>query len=92
MSLEKEQGAHLEKGLTASEDVEDIDFLGESSLPPPPILTEAEEKRLWRKIDMRLMPILALMYLLFMDRGSSIGNIGNARLQGLQTQLHLSDN
>ncbi|KAF8876865.1 major facilitator superfamily domain-containing protein [Infundibulicybe gibba] len=33
------------------------------------------------------MPILTLMYLLsFLDRG----NIGNARLQGLQSQLHLT--
>jgi hypothetical protein len=67
MSLEKEREAHMEKGPT---DSEDIDFLGDSSLPSPPTLTEAEEKRLWRKVDMRLMPILALMYLLsFMDRG-----------------------
>ncbi|KAF8240133.1 MFS general substrate transporter [Tricholoma matsutake] len=86
MSLEKEVEAHLEKGVT---DSEEIDFAGDSSLPSPPTLTEEEERRLWRKIDQRLMPILALMYLLsFMDRG----NIGNARLQGLQTQLHLSDN
>jgi hypothetical protein len=68
MSLEKElEALSLEKGTTGSED---IDFLGDSSLPPPPTLTVAEEKRLWRKVDMRLMPILALMYLLsFMDRG-----------------------
>lgn len=103
MSLEKEVEAHLEKGVT---DSEEIDFAGDSSLPSPPTLTEEEERRLWRKIDQRLMPILALMYLLsFMDRGEfyiffdstrhlsvSKGNIGNARLQGLQTQLHLSDN
>ncbi|CAA7263446.1 unnamed protein product [Cyclocybe aegerita] len=64
-----------------------IDFGGESTLPPPPNLTEEEEKKLWRKVDKRLMPILALMYLLsFLDRG----NIGNARLQGLQSQLELS--
>ena len=51
---------------------DDIDFGGESSLPPPPILTPEDECRLYRKIDIRLMPILALMYLLcFMDRGES---------------------
>ncbi|KAJ3514424.1 hypothetical protein NLJ89_g2392 [Agrocybe chaxingu] len=66
---------------------EDIDFGGESTLPPPPNLTEEEERKLWRKVDRRLMPILALMYLLsFLDRG----NIGNARLQGLQSELELS--
>lgn len=47
-----------------------FDFGGDSILPPPPQLTAEEEKRLWRKIDYRLMPILTLMYLCsFLDRG-----------------------
>ena len=38
----------------------------------PPTLTPEEEARAWRKIDIRLMPILALLYLFsFLDRGSS---------------------
>ena len=37
-----------------------------------PALSPEAEKRLWRKVDLRLMPILSLMYLLcFMDRGRS---------------------
>ncbi|TFK52784.1 MFS general substrate transporter [Heliocybe sulcata] len=49
-------------------------------------LTAEEEKILWRKVDLRLMPILTIMYLFcFLDRG----NIGNAKLQGLTSQLHL---
>ncbi|KAJ3565341.1 hypothetical protein NP233_g7691 [Leucocoprinus birnbaumii] len=64
-----------------------IEFGGDSSLPPAPKLSPEEEGKLWRKIDIRLMPILTLMYLLsFLDRG----NIGNARLQGLTSQLHLA--
>ncbi|KAH9945336.1 MFS general substrate transporter [Epithele typhae] len=60
---------------------------GDDKLPPPPTLTAEEEKRLWRKIDMRILPILTLMYLCsFLDRG----NIGNAKLQGLTTQLNLT--
>ncbi|PPQ94104.1 hypothetical protein CVT25_009255 [Psilocybe cyanescens] len=48
---------------------DDIDFGGDSTLPPPPTLTLEQQKKLWRKVDLRLMPILALMYLLsFMDR------------------------
>jgi hypothetical protein len=48
----------------------DYDFGGESTLPPPPDLTPEQEKKLWRKIDLRLMPILSLMYLFsFLDRG-----------------------
>ncbi|KAH9474337.1 putative transporter C11D3.18C [Psilocybe cubensis] len=68
---------------------DDFDFGGDSMLPPPPTLTPEQQKKLWRKVDVRIIPILALMYLLsYMDRG----NIGNARLQGLQTQLHLTGN
>ncbi|ESK89448.1 mfs nicotinic acid transporter tna1 [Moniliophthora roreri MCA 2997] len=65
------------------------DIGGESLLPAPPTFTEEEERKLWRKIDRRLMPMLCLMYLMsFLDRG----NIGNARLQGLVTQLDLKGN
>jgi MFS family permease len=54
---------------------------------PPPGLTVDQEKKVWRKIDLRLMPILALMYMVsFLDRG----NIGNAGVQGLVTQLDLT--
>ncbi|KAF9220040.1 MFS general substrate transporter [Gyrodon lividus] len=54
-----------------------------------PTLTAEQETKLWRKIDLRLIPIISLMYLLsFMDRG----NIGNAKLDGLLTQLHLTGN
>ena len=42
----------------------------ETKLPPPPTLSAAEEKKLYRRIDLRLMPILTLMYLCsFLDRG-----------------------
>ncbi|EIM92725.1 MFS general substrate transporter [Stereum hirsutum FP-91666 SS1] len=41
-----------------------------------------------RKIDIRLIPWLALLYLLnFLDRGS----IGNARLYGMETSIHITD-
>ncbi|KAF8585716.1 MFS general substrate transporter [Ramaria rubella] len=86
----------IEKGDTGSTDSPlehaegtALDFGGDSTLPPPPKLTPAEEHKLYRKLDLRLMPILSLMYLLsFMDRG----NIGNAKIEGLTTQLHLEGN
>ncbi|KAF9234654.1 MFS general substrate transporter [Melanogaster broomeanus] len=54
-----------------------------------PALTAEQEAKLWRRIDLRLIPIITLMYLLsFMDRG----NIGNAKLDGLVTQLNLTGN
>ncbi|KAJ8488388.1 hypothetical protein ONZ45_g13974 [Pleurotus djamor] len=87
-SLEKDRisESRIKRGSTTDQDG---DFAGDSTLPPPPTLNEEEEKRLWRKVDARLMPILCVMYLFsFLDRG----NIGNARLQGLVSQLHLVGN
>ncbi|KAF9046565.1 major facilitator superfamily domain-containing protein [Panaeolus papilionaceus] len=47
----------------------------------------AEDKQLLRKIDLRLIPILTLLYLLsFLDRT----NIGNAKIVGLTTDLNVS--
>jgi len=41
-------------------------------VPPPMMLTEEQEKKLWRKIDLKILPILTLMYLFsFLDRGKS---------------------
>ncbi|KAK4155740.1 major facilitator superfamily domain-containing protein [Chaetomidium leptoderma] len=46
------------------------------------------EKAILRKMDLRLIPMLALLYLLsFLDRG----NIGNAKIEGLQEDLNLTD-
>ncbi|KAK0464541.1 major facilitator superfamily domain-containing protein [Desarmillaria tabescens] len=46
-----------------------------------------EDRRLVRKVDLRLIPILSLLYLLsFLDRS----NIGNARIIGLAADIHLS--
>ena len=42
------------------------------NIPIPPTLSPEEEAKAWRKIDLRLMPILALLYLFsFLDRGAS---------------------
>ncbi|KAJ7873807.1 MFS general substrate transporter [Mycena olivaceomarginata] len=83
-SLEKASDSQLAAQSTV--DSEHFDFGGESTLPPPPTLTAEEERKLWQKIDLRLMPILSLLYLSsFLDRG-------NARLQGLETQLDLTGN
>ena len=55
---------------SASTTSHEIDFGGDSQLPPPPKLTPEQEKRLYRKVDLWLMPILTLMYLAsFLDRG-----------------------
>ncbi|KAI0816946.1 MFS general substrate transporter [Trametes gibbosa] len=88
------RGTSIEKNAAdlVVEDVSvkrDLAYGGEDTLPPPPDFTPEQQKALYRKIDLRLMPILTLMYLCsFLDRG----NIGNAKLQGLVTQLDLTGN
>ncbi|RDW62295.1 hypothetical protein BP6252_11728 [Coleophoma cylindrospora] len=51
--------------------------------------TGISEKALLRKLDLKLLPPLTLLYLLsFLDRS----NIGNAKLDGLTTDLHITGN
>ncbi|KWU42228.1 transporter [Rhodotorula sp. JG-1b] len=60
-----------------------------SRVDDPPVLSEAAEKRLIRKIDYKLVPFLSLLYLLsFLDRV----NISQARLDGLEKDLGLKGN
>ncbi|KAJ3910154.1 major facilitator superfamily domain-containing protein [Lentinula edodes] len=48
----------------------------------------AMEKKVWRKIDTYVLPIVAMFYLLsFLDRT----NVGNARVAGLQTGLKMTN-
>ncbi|CZR63260.1 probable permease of the major facilitator superfamily [Phialocephala subalpina] len=49
--------------------------------------SRVDEKAVLRKMDLRLLPMLALLYLLsFLDRG----NIGNAKIEGLTETLHMT--
>jgi len=49
--------------------------------------SNVDEKKVLRKMDLRLLPMLALLYLLsFLDRG----NIGNAKIEGLTDDLHMT--
>jgi hypothetical protein len=49
--------------------------------------SNVDEKKVLRKMDMRLLPMLALLYLLsFLDRG----NIGNAKIEGLVETLKMT--
>ncbi|KAK2882462.1 hypothetical protein FQN49_000323 [Arthroderma sp. PD_2] len=51
-----------------------------------PDFSDMDEKKVLRKMDTRLIPALALLYLLsFLDRG----NIGNAKIEGLDVDLGL---
>ena len=49
----------------------------------------AEEKRILRKLDRHLLPGVCLLYLLsFLDRS----NVANAKLDGLDADLHMTGN
>jgi sugar phosphate permease len=46
------------------------------------------EKKVWRKIDLWVLPVVAMFYFLsFLDRT----NVGNARVAGLQTDLKMTN-
>jgi hypothetical protein len=52
------------------------------------LLTDHQDRKLLRKLDFRLIPWLSLLYLMsFLDRT----NIGNAKVDGLQEDLGMSD-
>ncbi|KAI0304577.1 MFS general substrate transporter [Russula brevipes] len=74
----------------ADAQLEKVPSLGVApNLYRPEVDTSAvDHRKLKRKIDLQLLPWLALLYLMsFLDRG----NIGNARLYDLQTSLHITD-
>ncbi|KAI0195502.1 major facilitator superfamily domain-containing protein [Astrocystis sublimbata] len=64
---------------------------GSSQSPDPSVLETAgpaiNEKSLLRKIDLHLLPAVGILYLLsFLDRS----NVGNARIEGLLDDLHMT--
>lgn len=79
ISLEKEAQATaqaIKPGLSA----EDSEWL--ASIPLK------EQNRIFRKVDKRLVPMLALLYLIsHLDRA----NIGNAKIEGLEASLGMTD-
>ncbi|TFK67364.1 MFS general substrate transporter [Pluteus cervinus] len=73
MTLNEKDGANVAKSLRS-----------EGSLSAEP--SETEVRRVLRKMDTRILPLVSLLYLLsFLDRA----NIGNARVAGMATDAHL---
>ncbi|KAK1252004.1 hypothetical protein MKX08_003191 [Trichoderma sp. CBMAI-0020] len=73
----------LEKDDFVKEERPSIEQL-ETYQPP---FTPQEQKKILRKVDWRLVPLLSFLYLVsFIDRG----NLGNAKVAGLGKDLHLS--
>ncbi|RYP54674.1 hypothetical protein DL768_000610 [Monosporascus sp. mg162] len=77
--------AHAERGLR--EEVEKVDAVATAPETTFESFAHLDEKRILRKMDIRLIPMLAVLYLLsFLDRG----NIGNAKIEGLQEDLGMT--
>ncbi|KAI0378096.1 MFS general substrate transporter [Hypomontagnella monticulosa] len=69
------------------DEVDRIDALATAPQTTIDSFADLDEKKILRKMDLRLIPMLALLYLLsFLDRG----NIGNAKIEGLQEDLRMS--
>jgi len=65
---------------------EHIEAVASDSGESQPDFSDIDEKKLLRKIDLRLVPLFTVLYLLsFLDRG----NIGNAKIEGLAEDLNL---
>lgn len=66
-----------EASVNSPEDLDEEDF------------SDIDQKKLLRKLDLRLLPLFTILYLLsFLDRG----NIGNAKIEGLTEDLNLVGN
>ncbi|CAK5279162.1 unnamed protein product [Mycena citricolor] len=79
---------HVEKAPSrTSTDPEKVADASSSVLESEPVFNDALDKVVWRKMDMWIIPIVALFYLLsFLDRT----NVGNAKVAGLMTQLKMT--
>lgn len=78
---------HSRSKLTKAEEIAQIDTLATADGVTLASFKHLDEKRILRKMDLRLIPMLALLYLLsFLDRG----NIGNAKIEGLTEDLHMT--
>ncbi|KAK7438662.1 major facilitator superfamily transporter [Colletotrichum acutatum] len=82
---ELENGEH--EPVTKKGEIERIDAIATAQGTTLASFAHLDEKKILRKMDIRLIPMLALLYLLsFLDRG----NIGNAKIEGLQEDLGMT--
>ncbi|THZ88718.1 MFS general substrate transporter [Aureobasidium pullulans] len=87
-SSAKEDIMHIEdKNMTKDEKIAAIDAIAEDPSVTLESFAHLDINKILRKIDMRLVPMLTILYLLsFLDRG----NIGNAKIEGLAEDLKLT--
>ena len=81
---EKPSSSALEHVAESSLEAVDEKRLHDEALPAYSV---EMENRILRKMDLRIIPMLAVLYLLaFLDRG----NIGNAKIEGLLDDLNIT--
>lgn len=90
-SISQSVTGHGGKGKPAkgkkAEEVARIDKMALAPGVTAETFAHLDEKKILRKMDWHLIPMLALLYLLsFLDRG----NIGNAKIEGLQETLNMT--
>lgn len=77
---------HSRHGHSRAKEIDRIDALATAEGITLESFRHLDEKAILRKMDLRLIPMLALLYLLsFLDRG----NIGNAKIEGLAEDIGL---
>lgn len=80
--------SEMDKTAIGSSGSETKDFSRAENATPSPLPKSLERRILW-KLDLTLIPILWFLFLVsFIDRG----NIGNAKIAGMSTSLHLTGN
>jgi hypothetical protein len=78
---------HGKPTKSKAEEIARIDALATAPGVTMASFAHLDEKKILRKMDLRLIPMLALLYLLsFLDRG----NIGNAKIEGLVEDLNMT--
>ncbi|KAF1959380.1 MFS nicotinic acid transporter-like protein Tna1 [Byssothecium circinans] len=78
--MASEKNAEVERPDASTSSNDDLDILE---------TTAVNEKKLLRKLDLRLLPAVSILYLLsFLDRS----NVANARIEGLTTDLKMTGN
>ena len=83
------RGSSVKGGSVREYDAGAHDAAPERGLAPHALPTFERERALVLKFDIRILPILALMYL---ANALDKGNIGNAKTNGLEEDLHFRPN
>jgi hypothetical protein len=82
--MEKSSEHHVEKMVPEKGPDQEAGAVTSNEFPD---FSSIDEAAVLRKMDLRLIPMLSVLYLLaFLDRG----NIGNAKIEGLVEDLHMT--